>query len=227
MPVPSCVRPRDPSTRWNRSKMRGSSSAGMPVPVSRTASSAASPAGRRRTRDLPLEGELEGVGEEVQDDLLPHVAVHVHRLGQRRAVHDQPQPGLLAGRAEVAGQLRGQRRQVGRLVDRLDPARLDPGEVQQGVDQLQEPQAAAVGRLQPLALPGRQGLGRRPRARPRPGRASGSAACGTRARRWRRRPSSPGRAPRGPRPASSPPRRRGRWRRRCRSGPPPARGTPR
>ena len=44
--------------------------------------------------------------------------------------------------------------------DRLDPAGLDPREVQQGVDQLQEPQAAAVGRLQPLALPGGQGLGR-------------------------------------------------------------------
>ena len=36
MPLPSCVRPRAPSTRWKRSNSRGSSSAGMPVPVSRT-----------------------------------------------------------------------------------------------------------------------------------------------------------------------------------------------
>ena len=109
--------------------------------------------------DRPLEGELEGVGGEVQDDLLPHVTVHVNRLRQRWAVHDQTQPGLLAGGAEVAGQLRCQRRQVGRLVNRLHPAGLDPREVQEGVDQLQEPQAATVRRLQPLALPARQGLG--------------------------------------------------------------------
>ena len=140
-----------PSTRWNRSKMRGSSPAGMPVPVSRTDSSTAAD-GPEADDDLPLEGELEGVGDQVQDDLLPHVAVHEDRLGQGRAVDHEPQPGLLAGRPEVAGELRGQRRQVGRLVRRPGPARLDPREVQQGVDQLQQPQSAAVGRLQPLAL---------------------------------------------------------------------------
>ena len=37
IPVPSCVRERAPRTRWNRSNTRGSSSSGIPAPVSRTA----------------------------------------------------------------------------------------------------------------------------------------------------------------------------------------------
>ena len=50
------------------------------------------PAPRRRPRaasddgNLALEGELERVGQEVEDDLLPHLTVDVDGLGQRRAV---------------------------------------------------------------------------------------------------------------------------------------------
>ena len=40
--------PCAPFTRWKRSNRRGSSSAGMPVPVSRTSSATASPAGAQR-----------------------------------------------------------------------------------------------------------------------------------------------------------------------------------
>ena len=126
MPVPSCVRPRAPSTRWNRSKMPRQLLGRDARPGVADGQLHRAADGPQADGDLPLEGELEGVGEQVQDDLLPHVAVHVDRLGQRRAVHHQPQPGLLAGRAEVAGELRGQRRQVGRLERRPDPARLDP-----------------------------------------------------------------------------------------------------
>ena len=50
----------------------------------------------QRDGDLALEGELEGVGQEVEDDLLPHLPVHEDRLGQRRTVHHEPQPGPLA-----------------------------------------------------------------------------------------------------------------------------------
>jgi len=57
--------------------------------------------------DFPFELELEGIGQEFQGDHLPHVAVHVNRHGQRRAVHDEAEPGLLAGGAEVAGQFGG------------------------------------------------------------------------------------------------------------------------
>jgi hypothetical protein len=41
--------------------------------------------------DLALERELERVGQEVEDDLLPHVAVDEDRLGAG-AVDDQAQP---------------------------------------------------------------------------------------------------------------------------------------
>ena len=61
MPVPSCVRPRDPSTRWNRSKMRGSSASGMPVPVSRTASSAAPSPGLSWTAISPSRVNLKAL----------------------------------------------------------------------------------------------------------------------------------------------------------------------
>ena len=40
MPVPSCVLPSVPFTRWKRSKTCGTSSGGIPTPVSRTESSA-------------------------------------------------------------------------------------------------------------------------------------------------------------------------------------------
>jgi hypothetical protein len=49
MPVPSWVRPRWPSMRWNRSNNRGSSCAGMPTPVSPTVSSTLRPSGPART----------------------------------------------------------------------------------------------------------------------------------------------------------------------------------
>ena len=49
MPLPSMLRPRAPSTRWKRSNRCGSSAAGMPVPVSRTASSTALPSAVGRT----------------------------------------------------------------------------------------------------------------------------------------------------------------------------------
>ena len=71
-------------------------SAGMPVPVSRTVSVARSPVGRGcdTDRDLALERELEGVREQIEDDLLPHVAVDIDRLRQRRASTISRSPAL-------------------------------------------------------------------------------------------------------------------------------------
>jgi len=66
--------------------------------------------------DFTDEGELEGVREQVEDDLLPHVAIDVDRLRKRRAVDDEPQPGFLAGRAEIAGELRSEGSEIGRLI---------------------------------------------------------------------------------------------------------------
>ena len=78
---------------------------------------------------------LEGIGEEVEYELLPHLAVDVDRLGQGRAIDRQHQARLLNCRAEDAGQFRRMRGQVGRLIAGLDAAGLETGEVQQRVDQ--------------------------------------------------------------------------------------------
>ena len=67
-------------------EQRGSSSAGMPMPVSRPCSSTSRRATPATRVIVPVERELERVREQVEDDLLPHVAVDVDRLGQRRAV---------------------------------------------------------------------------------------------------------------------------------------------
>ena len=74
----------------------------------------------------------------------------MHRLGQGRAVDLEAQPRPLHGRAEHAGQLRGDRRELDGLEVRLHAARFEPGEVQQGVDQLAEPQTVAVDDFQLL-----------------------------------------------------------------------------
>jgi hypothetical protein len=104
--------------------------------------------------DLSLQGVLEGVREQVEDDLLPEVAVDVDRLRERRSVDHQPQAGSLHGLPEGARQLRRIGGEIDRLEDRLDAPGLDPREVEQGVDQLQQPLAVAVDQRQQLpALP--------------------------------------------------------------------------
>ncbi len=111
------------------------------------------PVGAQPDPDAALEGELHGVGQQVEDDLLPHVPVDVDRLGQRRDVHVVLDAHPLHRRAEDAGQLGGVRGQVDRLEVGLHPARLQPGEVEQGVDQLAEPQRVAVDDVELLAQP--------------------------------------------------------------------------
>ena len=75
--------------------------------------------------DLTLEGELEGVGDQVEDDLLPHLSVHIDRFAERGAIDREPQACPFRRRTEHAGQLGGEGGQIGRLIDCLDPASLD------------------------------------------------------------------------------------------------------
>src|SRR5215510_8258083 len=74
--------------------------------------------------DFAVDGELERVGEEVEDDFLPHVPIDINRLGQRGAVHDAPQPCLLDSRSEHAGDVGGRRCEVRRLVAGVDASGL-------------------------------------------------------------------------------------------------------
>ena len=156
MPEPSKERLRWPSTRWNRSNRRGSSSSGMPAPgVADHHLGRASVGGwPGLDGDLAREGELEGVGKKIEDDLLPHVPVDVDGLGQGRALDPQCQTRAVGGRLEIGRQLGGEGRQVGRLVARLHPPGLDAREVEQRVDELQQPQAVAMGGLETAALRG-------------------------------------------------------------------------
>ena len=116
------------------------------------------PAARRRVRPCRIETaispskvNLKALESRLRTIFSHICAVHEHRLGQRRAIDRQPQPGLLARRAEVAGEVGGERGEVGRLVRRPDPPGLDPREVQQACS----PAAGAAARCgaRPPAAP--------------------------------------------------------------------------
>ena len=162
MPLPSLDRERALGMRWKRSNRRGISPAATPIPVSAIRRTAWPSSAPQRDADRAVEGELQRVAQQVEDDLLPHLPVDVDGLGQRRAIHLVGQPGPLDRRPEDAGQVGRERGQVHRLVTRLHPAGLDTREVQQGVDQLAQAQPVTVNDVQFLA----DGLvlGRQPRA---------------------------------------------------------------
>ena len=94
MPDPSKLRPRAPSTRWKRSNRfsdlgRRNADAGVAHRQPRRATEFA-----QRHADLALEGELERVGEQVENDLLPHVAIDIGGLTERRASTVRRSPAL-------------------------------------------------------------------------------------------------------------------------------------
>ena len=43
----------------------------------------------QRYRDRAFERELKGVRKKIKDDLLPHLAIDINRLRERKAVYDQ------------------------------------------------------------------------------------------------------------------------------------------
>jgi hypothetical protein len=94
--------------------------------------------------DAARERELERVGEQVEDDPLPHVAVDVDGLGERIARHAQLDPAAPRGVAEAARQLPGQRGEVDGLEGGARATLLDARELQQRVDELQQPLTVAV-----------------------------------------------------------------------------------
>ncbi len=94
--------------------------------------------------DLALGRELEGVRQQIEDDLLPEVAADVDRLGQRRAIHGEAQPGALDRCAEAARQIAREGGQIDRRVGGVEPPGLDAREVEERVDQLEQAQGVAV-----------------------------------------------------------------------------------
>ncbi len=112
-------------------------------------------AGRvQRDADAALERELEGVRQQVRDDLLPHSPVDEDRTGKvldARDVEREPRAGHR--RAEHARELACGHGQIGRDVVRLDPPGLDARKIEQRVHQLAEPQGASMRELDRLARP--------------------------------------------------------------------------
>ncbi|HEU4403828.1 MAG TPA: hypothetical protein VFS43_00835 [Polyangiaceae bacterium] len=98
-------------------------------------------------RHLAREGELERVREQVRHDLFPHARVDPHGLGQFRAVDPQPEPRALGGAAEQARDVGRERGEVDRLEVGAQPAGFDLRDVEQRVDEGQEPAGVARGRL--------------------------------------------------------------------------------
>ena len=113
----------------------------MPTPVSRTTSSADLPIVRsmHSNRDASFESEFEGVRQEVEDDLFPHVAVDRHALRQRFAFDFQLQSGLLRGGMKIGRELGRKTRQVGRLEIGIRASGFDTGKIKQRVHQLEQP----------------------------------------------------------------------------------------
>ncbi|GJE41573.1 hypothetical protein AEGHOMDF_0739 [Methylobacterium soli] len=98
----------------------------------------------QRHPDPAREGELEGIRDQVEDDLLPHLAVDEDRLGEGRAGHVEAEARPLRGRAEARGELGRIGAELRRLEHGLGPPGLDPREVEERVDELQEAQAVAM-----------------------------------------------------------------------------------
>ena len=99
--------------------------------------------------DRALERGLERVGDEVEDDPLPQVAVHVDRLGQ--AARSRPRargpPRSVASRKVLARSAVSCATSVGRNSARIRPAS-SAREVEQRVDELEQPHGVAVHELQ-------------------------------------------------------------------------------
>ena len=131
--------------------------------------------------DLDLAGkrELECVGEEIEDNLLPHLAIHVYRFGERRTIDDQPQSGAFDCGAEHAGEFRRQLRQIGGFIRGLHASGFNAGEVEQGIDELEQPQGIALRELQAFAVSRETNLPVR-QAHLQAAPSSGSEGCGIR-----------------------------------------------
>ena len=113
--------------------------------------------GVQRHGDRPLEGELDRVRDQVEDDLLPHAAIDEDRLAERRTVDQEGEPGALDRREERRGEVVRQGGEIHRFEVGLRAARFEARDVEQGVDQLVQAVGVALHQLELRALRGRQG----------------------------------------------------------------------
>jgi hypothetical protein len=94
--------------------------------------------------DCPVEGELEGVRHEVENDLFPHVPIDICRLGDRRTIDVKPQPRPLDSRAKNTGELRREGRKVDRFVRGVGAAGFNARKIKQCIDELEKAQTVTL-----------------------------------------------------------------------------------
>ena len=99
-----------------------------------------------------FERELEGIAQEIEDDLFPHVPIDIQVVGKLRTIDHEFQAGPFDRRTEDAGQVGRECRQVGRLVAGLHAPRLDSREVEKGVDELRQTKTVPLRDLQPFLI---------------------------------------------------------------------------
>ncbi len=139
MPRPPCERSSACRSWTNRSKMRGSTSGEMPMPVSRTEQHDLVVHSLRAHRDHAIGRRvLGGVGQQVGDHLAQARRVAVDAQAAPRHVHLQRVLPLLEQRAGHLDRLRDDLRDLDDFGLELDPAARDARDVQQVVDQPRE-----------------------------------------------------------------------------------------
>src|SRR5579863_8773673 len=67
--------------------------------------------------NFSIKCELESVGDQIEDDLLPHVPVDIGDFPGRLAIHDKAQASALRGGTENTCQFSRERREVRCLID--------------------------------------------------------------------------------------------------------------
>ena len=100
--------------------------------------------------DLSVECGFERVRDEIENDLLPHLPVHIHRFWKGWAVHHQSQPGPLHCGAKDAGKLCRQQGKIGGLIRCAQLSDFDADKVQQPVHEFEQPEGVAVQHLKTL-----------------------------------------------------------------------------
>ena len=231
-PVPPYRRLSVPSPCWKAPKIACRFSGAMPMPVSVTEN--ATPSGRRsgaacrsrptRSTTRPLAVNLTALDSRLPQHLAQPLPVGEH-LGRRVGVDvDRERQALLRGhRLERGLDVLQQRAQREALRVDVHPARLDLGQVEDVVDELQQVRAGRMDDVGVLDLLGGEVAGPGSARAAGPGSAGCSAACAARATCWpgtgtcTSRPArAAGRAPRSP---AGPARSRRSWSRcRCSAG---------
>ena len=109
------------------------------------------PAVLQRCGYAPHKVNFQRVRQQVENDLLPHLAIGVHGLRRMAAIDDETQSCALHRRAEVGGKIFGQRSKIHRLERCLHAAGFDAREIQQTVDEFLQPQSVPVYEFEQLA----------------------------------------------------------------------------